>query len=130
MTTEDDALIERALMLLGKVQFKGYTFSVRDAHGGVHLQGMYDDEDIYTKKIEKQHTRKWLLSPKMTNSEIVQTAFKLCITSFEHRCREAFTYRGKRIFGPHFDIEELVIICNDGGEEEGGRPPSDPLARH
>lgn len=56
--------------------------------------------------------RKWLLSPRMTKSEIVQTAFKAVLTAVEHETRELFTYKGKRIFGPHFDVDALEQICD------------------
>jgi hypothetical protein len=47
----------------------------------------------------------------MTTSEIVQTAFKAVMTSQEHIAREFFTYRGKQVFGPHFDVEKLADLC-------------------
>jgi hypothetical protein len=47
----------------------------------------------------------------MTRSELVQTAFKAVLTSIEHEAREQFTYKGARVFGPHFDIEALVSAC-------------------
>lgn len=120
--TDSEMLIVRVKHLLRDVQFFGYAFDVREGHGGVYLQATYDDEDIYSGEWEQQHTRKWLLSPSMTPSEIVQTAFKLCLTSFEHRCREGFKYRGARIFGPHFDVNDLVELCQ-GREDAGGRKP-------
>jgi hypothetical protein len=30
------------------------------------------------------------------------------MTSAEHRVREHFSYKGKRIFGPHIDVEKLL----------------------
>lgn len=54
------------------------------------------------------HGRKWLLSPHMTTSEIVSTAFKAYLTAEEHECRERFTYKGTRVFGPHFDVDSIV----------------------
>jgi hypothetical protein len=116
-------LIERAQEVLLLVRFFNYEFSIREGHGGVFLQAMYEDKDIYTGKVEPQYTRKWLLSPAMTRSEIVQTAFKCCMTSFEHRCREAFTYEGARIFGPHFDVDDLAQLCKAGREDGGARLP-------
>lgn len=118
-------LVERATAVLAPVVFvlgEEYLFEVREGHGGVFLQGLYYDRDIYTGRRELQHTRKWLLSPSMTDSEIVQTAFKCAITSAEHRTREAFTYKGARIFGPHFDVDDLVKLCR-GREDAGGRLP-------
>ena len=61
-------------------------------------------------KEEAQNGRKWYLSRYMTKSELVQTAFKAAITFEEHECREMFTYRGRKIFSPHFDIDSLWEI--------------------
>lgn len=118
--------IARASALLGEVTFRlgeAYDFEVREGHGGVFLQATYMDYDIYTGQHEIQHTRKWLLAPAMTDSEIVQTAFKCVMTSAEHRTREAFRFQGARIFGPHFDVADLVRLCKDGHEDAGGRKP-------
>jgi hypothetical protein len=54
--------------------------------------------------------RKWLLSPHMTNSEIVTTAFKALLTAVEHELREKFTYKGQAIFDPHMDVDRLVAL--------------------
>lgn len=113
-------LIRFARSILADVKLEGYIFEVSAGHGGVYLRGIYWDEDVYTKKLERQTTRKWLLSPFMTRSEIVQTAFKCAATSFEHRVREGFLYKGRRVFGPHFEIEDLWGLCKDR-ENAGGR---------
>lgn len=60
---------------------------------------------------EYQKSRKWMLSPYMTKSEVVQTAFKAILTAEEHEVRENFTYRNKPIFGPHFSIDALFSVC-------------------
>lgn len=120
-TEESGQLIIRARAIVQHIRFLNYIFAVREAHAGVVLYASYRDMDIYSRVDEWQQTRKWSISPAMSDSEIVQTAFKLCITSFEHRCREAFTYRQARIFGPHFDVEDLVKLCLDGREDAGGR---------
>lgn len=114
-------MIARIQQLLTHVVFQNYNWEVRRGHGGVFLRAWYMEADVYSHKPEKQYTRKWLLSPHMTDSEIVQTAFKCCLTSMEHRTREDFTYKGKRVFGPHFDIEDLVRLCRKR-ENAGGRP--------
>jgi hypothetical protein len=107
------ALMVRARELLDQVEFDNYSFLVRYGHGGVYLQAVFMEPDIVTGVPQLQHTRKWVLSPHMTNSEIVQTVFKLCLTSVEHRARESFKYRGKRIFGPHFDVDALCEIVSE-----------------
>jgi hypothetical protein len=77
------------------------------------LRAQFTAKDIVTGEPAVQHTRKWLLSEHMTRSEIVATALKCVLTSEEHEAREDFTYRGQRIFGPHFDVEYLVSLCED-----------------
>ncbi len=57
--------------------------------------------------------RKWYMSPFMTDGEILQTIFKAIMTFEEHEIRENFTYKGRRIFGPHQSIEDLVTITED-----------------
>lgn len=96
-------------------KFYDYSFQVREGHGGIHLQATYLDKDVKTGDVLLQYTRKWLLSPAMTRSELVQTVFKCCLTSYEHRTREGFKYRGKRVFGPHFDVEKLWQLAEDKG---------------
>lgn len=54
--------------------------------------------------------RKWMVSPHMTDGEIVQTLFKACETAMEHELREGFKYKGQPIFDPHYDIEKLVEL--------------------
>jgi len=58
--------------------------------------------------------RKWTLSKHMTVSELVQTAFMACLAWEEHECREEFRYKGQAVFGPHFHVEALVKLCEQG----------------
>jgi hypothetical protein len=62
--------------------------------------------------------RKWRLSPHMTKGEIVQTAFMACLAWEEHECREAFRYKDQPVFSPHYNIESLVRLCEQGQFEE------------
>jgi hypothetical protein len=115
------ALAARVGDVITHVRYPEYTFLIGPVHGGVALRASYKERDVLSGKMSEQLTRKWLLSPYMTNSEIVQTAFKCILTSMEHRAREHFQYKGQRIFGPHFDVEDLVVLCRDGRSDAGGR---------
>lgn len=55
---------------------------------------------------------KMYLSPHMIESEIVQAAFGLIKGYYEHEVRESFTYKGKRVFGPHIDIAAYLEIAD------------------
>ena len=85
-----------------------------DANGSLALdvgRARFQARCARTGVLTLQHTRKWLLSKHMTQSEIVQTAFKCALTSVEHEAREQFTYRGKPIFGPNLNVDQLVDLC-------------------
>lgn len=101
----------RVLQLAEQIEFEGYEWLVKADRDGALLQGRYNEKCIVTGEDKPQYTRKWVISPHATKSEIVQTFFKLAMTSMEHRCREHFTYRGKRIFGPHYDVDALHAIA-------------------
>ncbi len=121
--TPNEELIMRTRGLATLIEFPDYKFEVREGHGGVFLQAHYEEPDA-TAQVDgmvTQYTRKWLLSPAMTDSEIIFTFFKLCLTSMEHRTREFFKYKGQRIMSPHFDAEDLVKLCQDGRSDVGAR---------
>jgi hypothetical protein len=104
--------VEEMRELVQTITYPDYNFEVtEDSRGSVYLRATYLEADIVTKKPELQYTRRWLLSPAMVKSEIVQTVFKCVMTSAEHRVREHFKYRGARVFGPHLDVDALVEIC-------------------
>lgn len=100
------------------IQFRDYEFVVVGEDGKTYLQAQYYEPDIVTGKTELQKTRKWLLSPHMTKSEVVQTAFKCALTSMEHRTREHFLYKNERVYSPHYDVEALVELCRQNRFDE------------
>ena len=119
---DQQALIARATSLLRDVRYTDHVFTVRAGHGGTFLQACYWEADSTNPGIlEPQFTRKWLLSPHMTDSEIVFTAFKCCLTSAEHRCRENFHFRDQQIMSPHLSIYDLVVLCEKGKAHAGAR---------
>lgn len=107
--------ISEAVVILGELEYPEYTFlALVDGRGEMYLQGEYMEADIYTGVEEKQLTRRWFISPQMSKSELVQTAFKMIMTSMEHRVREHFKYRDQLIFGPHFNVDDLWELARDG----------------
>jgi hypothetical protein len=105
--------LDEAREIVSRVEYNDWQFNVYDDDGKRYLQAAFPTVDSYTGQIDMQTTRKWLLSPYMTKSEIVQTCFKLVMTAVEHETREAFKYTGCRVFGPHFDVEALAQLCRD-----------------
>jgi hypothetical protein len=99
-------------MILCDVSVPEYKFDIVDTSNGLCLRGSYQEADISTGDTTDQFTRCWPVSEHFVKSELVQTVFKCYVTSMEHRAREHFLYRGKRVFGPHFDVDALWEICD------------------
>lgn len=68
-----------------------------------------------------QGTRKWYISPFMTESEIVEAAWACVCRSQLHVASEHFTYLGRRVYSQHFDIHARLRMCIE--EEFDGRQP-------
>jgi hypothetical protein len=98
--------------LLSEVHCEPYRFEIVTKGNDHFLLARYDEADVLNGEPSVQTTRKWYLSPFMTKSEFVQTCLKCVLTSMEHRAREAFEYKGKRIFGPHYDVDALHSVCD------------------
>lgn len=103
--------INEVRAIVSNIRYLDYQFVILEKNGLMFLQGRYIEPDIQTNDPTDQHTRKWYISEHMVVSEIVQTALLCVLTSAEHRVREHFLYKGKRVFGPHFDVEALHEIA-------------------
>ena len=97
--------------LLENVRYKDWRFQVLTRGDHLFLRVIFEAPDLVTKNPEIQKGRNWYLSPWMTGSEILNTAFLAVKTAEEHEMRESFRYKGKAIYGPHFDVEALVEIA-------------------
>lgn len=101
-------------LVLHEVRYKaGWGFRVEPLGDGYFLQVVFDapDNDAPDGYAVPQHGRKWYVSPHMTASEVVQTAFSAIRWAEEHEMRELFTFRGQRIFGPHFNVGALALFA-------------------
>lgn len=106
--------IEMAKEYVADCKFPEYAFEIKvDGRGAVYLHAFYAEQDTVTSLPAIQYTRRWFLSPEMTKSEIVSTAFKCVMTSMEHRTREWFTYKKRAVYMPHYDVDKLYEICED-----------------
>ena len=88
----------------------GWKFYIGQDDDRCYLQVRCAGIDNYTGEPFEWTGRKFLLSPYMTHSEVVQTAFMAVLTAEEHETRELFTYRGQSIFDPHYDVDELAKL--------------------
>lgn len=78
---------------------------------GYYLQLQWDDEDNFNPgKPYRSHGRKWYLSPHMTDSEVVLTAWAAVEFAEIHEARERFKFQGACVFNPHVDIKALQAV--------------------
>jgi hypothetical protein len=99
------------LNLLADVSFGDWTFSVGEDGDRLYLQLKFEQPCTTTGEHKPWSGRKWFLSPHMTDSEVITTAFKAVITSVEHEAREKFRWRDRAIFGPHVNVHALYQVA-------------------
>lgn len=117
----DDNAFERAYRLLSDLKCGDMSYRLSVSGGAIMLQVTFPAPDCHTGEVVEQRGRKWYISPHMTNSEIVQTAFLAAKVAMEHELRENFLYKGEAIFGPHFSSEALAEFARQGDKVTDAR---------
>lgn len=64
-------------------------------------------ENVCTNKPYLAKGAKYYISSHAIKSEVVGTAFKAFQDFVIHEVREGFRYKKKRIYGPHYSVDEL-----------------------
>lgn len=113
--------------LIESVECGEFEFHVRVDNQRPYLQIQSADTCTVTGLPYHWHGRKWFLSPHMTDSEIVQTAWAAAKMAMEHELRETFKWEGECIFRPHFDIRALHEISRANRVDERTTPESQPV---
>ena len=104
----------RVQNVIKRIIYKDWAFHIgKDGIGLYYMQIRFVACDPQSKPHAEWAGRKWRLSTFMTDSEIVQTALKAVLAAEEHEAREAFLYRGRAIFGPHFNVDRLWELSGD-----------------
>lgn len=117
--TEAPTHLDRFRAVLDHVQYKNWTFHVAQAGASnVHwLQIRFEAPDtdrVLIESVEKQHGRKWMLSTRMTDGEVIQTALKAVLAAEEHEAREQFLVLGVATHAPHYDPIALALLVKTG----------------
>jgi hypothetical protein len=86
----------------------GFDLDIGLQGGRCYIEVQCKRPDTYTGEFGTGYGGKRYLRDEMTDSEIVRNIFGAFMAYEEHECREAFQFRGVRIFGPHIDVEYLV----------------------
>lgn len=106
-------IIEMQEILLS-LQYKDWEFHLIEENNTAFLQLRFKDMCACrdSAPLMEHRCRKWRLSLRATRSEIVQTAFAAVLLAEEHEIRERFRYRGRAVYGPHFNVDDLVNLCD------------------
>lgn len=116
MNTEDREFLGRLGDILDDITLPE-NFSVVIGRDGENDPGRFYFQikcwrmDVITKEMGHGYGGKAYLSPHATKSELVQTIFGLYKGYLEHEARETFEYRGRRVFGPHMDVDAVWDVA-------------------
>jgi len=99
--------------IISQISFMDRTYRLLEKGDGYLLQLQYYEADIENPEGPPvlQRARKWYISPWMTETEIVETAFAAARRSMDHVLKEHFTYKGQRVYSPHFDINARLELA-------------------
>jgi hypothetical protein len=112
MSGQPKKTLEEVRAIIDSIEFVDRKFRVEPLGGGFFLQVQYMEADINTGVMAQQNARKWYVSAHSTETEVVETAFKACRVSMDHVLKEHFTYKGRRVYSPHFDIKARLELCD------------------
>lgn len=105
--------IEELRSIITDIKMKNREVTAWCMGKGFYLQLTYSDICTETDEFRVQKGRKWYISSFATRSEVVQTVLKAALTSAEHEVREHFRYRGRAVFGPHFNVDRLWEVAGE-----------------
>ncbi len=101
--------------ILKNVKYKDWTPVIGQDQDRLYFRWMWKAPDATCRQPHKVlGGRKWFLSPYMTKSEVINTAFMAALAAEEHECREFFKYNGQPIYGPHWDVDKLAGLMATG----------------
>lgn len=92
-----------------------------------YLQVECERIDITTGRMGVGRGGTYVVEPGATLSEVVQAVFGLVRNYEEHEAREWFKYRGRRVFGPHMDVEALWTVAKQTDARPGPTSVRDAL---
>ena len=121
--TQPKKSMEEIQNIIDGVRFRDRIFNLMVKGDGFLVQMSYFEADVNQINFPPvvQTTRKWYISPYSTDSEIVETCFAMVCRSQLHVAGEHFTYHGRQVYSPHFNVVKRMEMC-DRGEFDGRIP--------
>jgi hypothetical protein len=96
--------------ILIDITFRDWWFEVQKKGDGFLMQArfMAPDANNPDSGPTLQTCRKWYVSSHSVKAEIVRTAWKAIEAAVLHEAQEEFRYKGKVIYNPHLDPDQLA----------------------
>ncbi len=103
---------DRVAKIIAKIRYPERCLILTDheTHLTIHVEYYEQDVDDPNKDITLQKSRRWLIEPDATETDVVATCFAAIMRSFEHVVREHFLYDGRPIYTPHHTLDLLSFI--------------------
>ena len=95
-----------------EIRRPGYHLAVGQDDTGIYFQIYCQRPDTYTEAMGEGQGGKRYLAYHTTPDEMVRIAFSILDAYDHHEDREAFLYKGKRVFGPHITIDALMSVAD------------------
>jgi hypothetical protein len=83
----------------------------KNPDGRFYLQIACQRPDTFTGVMGEGRGGKKYLTEHVSKSEVVGTLMGLYLAYVEHEARETFLYKGRRVFGPHIDVDALWEVA-------------------
>lgn len=109
--------LEEVEQILAHVQYRDWKFRVMAKGDGFLVQVVFNAPCVDSGRMKEHHGRKWYVSSHAVSSEVVQCAYVAMQRAVAHEAAEEFTYKGARVFNPHFDVEDLVELARTKREQ-------------
>ena len=99
--------------IIEQIQYKSHVIMLKkdDDEDRYYVQVGFERPDIRNGEMGMGWSGKRYVSPHMTKSEFVQLVFGTILALEEHECRENFYYKGRRVYGPHIDVDALWSVA-------------------
>ena len=99
---------ENLLKITSDIHYKkGWWFKLGTAGDGLFIQVMFEENDEQG-KANVNACRKWLIDKRMSDNQVIRTAFSAILKAEEHEVMQKFLYKGCKVANPNIDISKLT----------------------
>ena len=96
--------LARCVAIVERIAYRNWWFECGPQGDAYRIRVAFPAVDRATGESSVRRGRHWLLTPDMSDADIVRTALLAVLTAEEHEARESFLVDGRPLFGPHFQI--------------------------